>query len=181
MRPALHLALLCALAPAGATTLEKLSVDDMVQKSTSIVRGRALGATSTQRGSIIYTVYRVQIAEVLKGSIAAGTTEVFVPGGSFNGLRQSFAGSPSLATGTEYVIFLWTSPKGIPQVIGLGQGVFEVKLSASGEKILSRGPIDADFLDASGQHVHDDGLKLTLSRLQQRVRQIAIPLNKETR
>ena len=54
MRPALHIALLCTLVPAWATTLEKLSVDDMVQKSTAIVRGRSLGgwliATSAMVG-----------------------------------------------------------------------------------------------------------------------------------
>lgn len=169
MRPALHLAVLCTLVPAMATTLEKLSVDDMVQKSTAIVRGKALGSATTQRGSVIYTVYRVQVSEVIKGTLSSGVTEVYVPGGIYGGFRQSFAGSPSLATGTEYVVFLWTSPKGIPQVIGLGQGVFEVKLSASGESVLSRGPLEADMVDGTGRSVEDQGLKLTLSRLQQRV------------
>jgi hypothetical protein len=170
MRPALHIALLCALAPLWATTLEKLSVDEMVQKSTAIVRGRSIGSATTRRGSVIYTVYRLQVSEVLKGSLSTGATEVYVPGGVYAGLRQSFAGSPALAAGADYVIFLWTSPSGITQVIGLGQGVFEVKLSAAGESVLSRGPLDADLVDATGRSVADQGLKLTLGRLQQRVR-----------
>ncbi len=170
MRPALQLALLCALAPLGATTLEKLSVDDMVQKSTSIVRGKATASTTTQRGSVIYTIYRFQVTEVLKGSGTSGATDVYVPGGIYGGFRQSVSGSPTLDTGVEYVLFLWTSPKGIPQVIGLSQGVFEVKTSAGGERILTRGPIAADMIDASGNSIEDQGLKLTLTRLQQRVR-----------
>lgn len=173
MRHALHIALLCTLVPAWATTLEKLSVDEMVQKSTAIVRGRSLGSATTQRGSVIYTVYRLQVSEVLKGSLSTGTTEVYVPGGVYGGLRQSFAGSPTLATGADYVIFLWTSPSGITQVIGLGQGVFEVRLSASGESVLSRGPLEADMVDGTGRSIQDQGLKLTLGRLQQRVRALS--------
>ncbi len=171
MRPALHLALLCTLVPAWATTLEKLSVDEMVQKSTAIVRGRSLGSATTQRGSLIYTVYRLQVSQVLKGSLTPGaTTEVYVPGGIYGGFRQSFAGSPTLNPGTDYVVFLWTSPRGTTQVIGLGQGVFDVKLSSSGEPVLSRGPLEADMVDGTGRSVNDQGLKLTLDRLQQRVR-----------
>lgn len=173
MRPALHLALLCTLVPAWATTLEKLSVDDMVQRSTAIVRGRALGSATAQRGNVIYTVYRVQVSEVLKGAYSAGVTEVYVPGGVYGGYRQSFAGSPSLSAGADYVIFLWVSPKGIPQVIGLGQGVFEVKTGASGEVVLARGALDADMVDGAGREVQDQGLKLTLGRLRQRVQVLA--------
>lgn len=172
MRPALLIALICTLVPAWATTLEKLSVDDMVSKSTAIVRGRSLGSATTQRGSVIYTVYRLQVTEVLKGSSSA-TTEVYVPGGIYGGFKQSFAGSPALVPNTDYVIFLWTSPKGVTQVIGLGQGVFEVKASATGEAVLSRGPLEADMVDGTGRSVEDQGLKLTLGRLTQRVRALA--------
>lgn len=172
MRRALLTALLCTFVPAWATTLEKLSVDDMVTKSTAIVRGRSLGSATTQRGSVIYTVYRLQVTEVLKGSVPA-TTEVYVPGGILGGFRQSFAGSPTLTANTDYVIFLWTSPSGVTQVIGLGQGVFEVKLASNGETVLSRGPLEADMVDGTGRSVEDQGLKLTLSRLTQRVRTLA--------
>lgn len=162
---------LLALMGAGlwATTLEKMPVDDMARKSTAIVRGRLSGTgAGAQRGSVIYTVYRLQVSEILKGNVGP-TAEVFVPGGSFGGYRQSFAGSPVLEQGVEYVVFLWTSPKGVTQVIGLGQGVFEVKLGASGEAMLTRGPVDAQFVDATGRPVEDAGLKLTLSGLKQTV------------
>jgi hypothetical protein len=119
-------------------------------------------------------VYRLKVSEVVKGSAGSSSVEVYVPGGTYNGYRQSFAGSPVMDTGAEYVVFIWTSPKGTNQAIGLGQGVFDVKLSASGEPVLSRGILDAQMVDSSGQAVDDQGMKLTLSGLRQTVAKAAI-------
>ena len=166
MKPLVQFVLAVSLAcTALATTLERLTLDEMIQKSTAIVRGKVLDFSTVQRGNIVYTVYRLQVSERLKGGAGPGTTEVFLPGGTINGFRQSFAGTPQMERGAEYVVFVWVSPKGIPQVVGLGQGVFDVKMSASGQTILSRGPLEAEVLTASGQPVVDQGLKLTLDRL----------------
>mgnify|MGYP000947739034 CR=1 FL=1 len=154
----------------GATTLEKLTVDQMVAQSTSIVRGRVTSSAAVQRGNLIYTVYRVQVTEWVKGGSGA-TAEVYVPGGVVNGRRQSIAGAPSLASGTEYVIFVWTSPKGTPHIIGLSQGVLSVQSTGSSEAVLARGPIeDAQVVDSQGEPTSDAGLKLTLSSLRARAR-----------
>lgn len=164
---------------AGATTLEKLSLDDMVQKSTAIVRARATGSSSILRGSMIYTVYRLQVAEVLKGSMPPGAAEVHVPGGTYGRYRQSIAGSPVLEPGVDYVLFLWTSPRGLVQVIGLSQGVFEVKQGASGEPVLVRGRIDAEFVDAAGRAAVDTGMSVSLGSLRESIRRV--PLAREAR
>ncbi|QOY89452.1 hypothetical protein [Paludibaculum fermentans] len=157
----------------GATTLERLTVDQMVEKSTSIVRGKVLSAAPVQRGSLIYTVYRVQVAEWIKGVSTTSTTEVYVPGGVINGRRQSIAGAPALEVGGEYVVFVWVSPSGTPYIIGLSQGVLSVRMSATtAEAVLLRGPIeDAQVVDANGQPSTDSGLKLSLSNLRLRARQ----------
>lgn len=164
----LGLVLLCGVT--GATTLEKLSLDDMVQKSTAVVRGRMTGSSSLLRGSMIYTVYRVQVTEVLKGQLTPGTAEVYVPGGTYGRYRQSIAGSPVLEPAKDYVLFLWKSPRGLLQVIGLSQGVFELKQSASGEPVLVRGRIDAEFVDSRGRAVADGGLEVPLSGLRESIR-----------
>lgn len=165
MRP-LRAAILLAAAvlAAGATTLEKLSVEEMVQKSTAVVRARAAVASSVQRGPMIYTVYRLQISEVLKGSVPS-SPEVYVPGGTYGRYRQSIAGSPVLEPGREYVLFLWASPRGLVQVIGLSQGVFQVKTASGGEALLVRDKIEADFVDRMGRAVEDSGVKLSLAGL----------------
>jgi hypothetical protein len=161
--------LLLSLSLSG-TTLEKLSLDEMVQKSTAVVRARPTGSSTVLRGSMIYTVYRLQISEVLKGPISPGTPEVYVPGGTYGRYRQSISGAPVLEPGVEYVLFLWTSPRGLVQVIGLSQGVFEIRQSATGEPLLVRGRIDADFVDSGGRAVADAGMRVSLGSLREALR-----------
>lgn len=170
LRAAILLA--AAVLAAGATTLEKLSVEEMVQKSTAVVRARASVASSVQRGSMIYTVYRLQVSEVLKGSVPP-SAEVYVPGGTYGRYRQSIAGSPVLEPGREYVLFLWASPRGLVQVIGLSQGVFQVKTAAGGEALLVRGKIEAEFVDRMGRAAEDSGVRLSLAGLRDMIARTA--------
>jgi hypothetical protein len=171
MRMVLHLALSAFLAMlAGATTLQQLSVEEMTAKSTAIVRGKLSGSsTSALRGSVIYTVYTVQVTSWIKGS-GSSTVNVYVPGGTHNGYRQSIAGSPALETSTDYVMFLWTSPRGVTQLIGLSQGLYQVKTSSTGETVLVRGPVTTEMVDGTGRMVADAGSRLSLSSLTATVR-----------
>lgn len=149
---------------AGATSLEKLSMEQLVDRSTSIVQGVVTDSYAMQRGAVIYTNYRVQVSKAHKGA-AVSTIEVSVPGGQFNGLRQSFSGTPRLDRGAEYVIFVWTSRSGINHTIGLAQGVFDVKTGPGGQVLLTRGAIDAVMLDPNGKEAQDKGFSLPMSRL----------------
>lgn len=165
MRPLIAFLVLAA-AFCGATTLEKLTVEQMAQKATAVVRARATVSSTVQRGPVIYTVYRLQVSEVLKGALPAA--EVYVPGGAYGRYRQSIAGSPVLAPGVEYVLFLWASPRGLVQVIGLSQGVFEIRPGA-GQSLLVRGKVEAEFVDRTGRAVEDNGVRLSLESLREAI------------
>ncbi len=148
-----------------ATTLEKLTLDDMAAKSTDIVRGRVQSVSASRRGSVIYTVARLQVIERFKGS-AAGTVDVWVPGGSLDGARQSFSGAPVLAPGTEYMFFLWRGQSGSAQIIGFSQGLFNLKLDANGRPLAVRGAIQETMLDPGAHRaVRDDGFAMSLADL----------------
>src|ERR1700736_3721117 len=100
--------ILSIIAPAGATTLERLTLDDMAQKSTAIVRARVTGSHAGTRGTNIYTYFELQVIESWKSAEKTSgptTTEVAVPGGAFDGVRQSVTGAPELKPGQEYVLF----------------------------------------------------------------------------
>jgi hypothetical protein len=158
-----------SLAPLRGATLERLSLDQMIEKSTAIVRGRVLGSYTAYRGSSIYTHYRLQVSERWKGSQQAGV-EVVVPGGTAGGIRQSYSGVPRLTEGKEYVLFLWTGPSGATQIIGFSQGVFELPKKAGGEMTAYRAASADSMLDAStGQPVREDALEITLSALSRRI------------
>src|SRR5271155_3296819 len=114
-----------AVACAYATTLQQLSLDDMIQQSTGIVRAKVTGSSMTLRGQNVYTYYHLQILETAKPYGKPGAEiDVAVPGGTANGMRQVVVGAPELTTGSQYVVFLWTSRSGLTQIIGLSQGLF---------------------------------------------------------
>jgi hypothetical protein len=161
-------ALLAAFA--GAATLEKLSVEEMAQKATLIVRGKVTGCAGENRGSMIYTRCQMTVSERWKGE--AGTQVDFVvPGGTARGLTQIFTGTPKFATGEEHVLFLWAGRSKINQVIGLSQGKFDIKVDGKGSPVVQRAATSEVMLDKSGLPVTDTRMEFGVSELRNRVRQ----------
>ena len=154
--------------PSQATTLSRASFDDLVQKSTSIVRGRVTGSYSATRGSSIYTYHKIQVLDRWKG-LASAQVEVQVPGGTFNGQQQNIAGTPQLTEGAEYVFFLWTGPSGATHLLGLSQGVLDVTTNAAGEAIVAGQVTDAMVLDSVGRATGPEPLRMKLSDFSSRV------------
>jgi hypothetical protein len=154
----------------GAATLEQLSLDQMAKQSTEIVRGRVLSSTVDQRGGVLYTRSRLQVAERWKGN-SSSVVEVSVPGGKLGNLNQTFSGAPKLEIGTEYVLFLWTGKSGVTQVIGLSQGLFSLTLDTKGQARVERAAAAAEMLDGSGRPVQDAPVAMTLAALDRSIRQ----------
>lgn len=153
------------VAPLGSATLERLSMDDMIAKSTAIVRGKVVGSWAAFTGSIIYTHYKIQVSETFKGS-AWNLVEIVVTGGAVNGVRQNFAGSPTLNIGDEFVFFLWTSKAGLTQIMGLTQGLFALPKDGSSDPTATRPPTRELMLDpATARPVKDAALSMRLSDL----------------
>jgi len=159
---------LALILPIEATTLQKLSLDDMILKSTMIVHVTVQQSSSAFRGSIIYTHYQLQVIEVWKGSVS-GPIDLAVPGGVANGVRETYAGAPNLVTGSDYVLFLWTGKSGVTQVIGLSQGLFNVTANSAGVAMVSRSASTELMLDSSGQPVVDSDFQMSLAEMRSRV------------
>jgi len=156
------------IAPLSGATLERLSLDDMIAKSTAIVRGTVTGSKASASGPIIYTHYAVQVTERYKGGAQDGQ-DVAVPGGSVNRLRQTFPGAPELQTGQDYVLFLWTGPSGLTQIIGLTQGLFTLTTTASGTTATRPAAPEMMLEPGTGQQVKDQTVVLKLSDLRARI------------
>src|SRR5947209_2963629 len=86
------------LMPVRSATLERLSLDDMISKSTNIVRGSVTASWTAFTGHVVYTHYTVQVSETLKG-VTKSSVEIMIPGGTLNGIQQNFSGSPVLNRG----------------------------------------------------------------------------------
>lgn len=147
------------------STLQQLSLSDMILKSTLIVRGTPQLNYSQFRGSIIYTHYTLEVSQVYKGLVTTKQLDVAVPGGMSTGMRQVFSGVPGIVSGGDYVFFLWTSKSGLTQIIGLSQGLFTVGKSALGQTIVQRPAATETMLNAAGQPVADSTLQMNLGDL----------------
>lgn len=170
------LRLICAIfsvlllqASVSAATLQQLSLDQMSQGASAVVRARVISASASISGSTIYTHYKLSSSEVWKGAAPA---EVMLPGGTANGQSESFPGVPELKVGGEYVLFLWTSRStGITHVIGLSQGLFELSAQPDGSAVANRRASGEAMLDSEGRRVSDQAVSMKLADMKSRVRQ----------
>jgi hypothetical protein len=166
-----------AMGPLQCATLERLTLDDMIAKATSIVRGKVSTSYAAFSGPVIFTHYTIQVSERYKG-VGGNSVEVLVPGGVVNGQHQSFAGTPSLTRGDEFVFFLWTGRAGQTQVIGLTQGLFSVAADGSVDPVTTRSATRELMLDSSsGRPVRDQTLKMRMSELRSRISSVTAPVN----
>jgi len=164
---AISVFLACAVIPVRATILQQLTLDEMARKSTSVVRVRVTGSIDVVRGGDVFTLYKFETLESLKPG--AMVREVAVPGGVAGGMRQVVAGAPTLRTGREYVLFLWTSRSGLTQLIGMSQGLFSVERSTTIDPRASRVASGEQMLDAAGRAVRDETLSMPLTELKTKV------------
>jgi hypothetical protein len=163
----LALVLTFCVPPLQCATLERLSLGDMIGKSTAIERAKVTSSYAAAEGPVIYTHYKLQISESLKG---VAVSEIVVPGGTANNIRQFFAGAPQFQTGDEFVFFLWTSKAGLTQVIGLTQGLFAGAPGGDADPSLPRAASQELMLDTSTGHaVKDQTLVMLLSDLRSQI------------
>lgn len=163
--------ILTSFAALQASTLLQLTLNDMIQQSTSIVRGKAQVSYVSQKGSVVYTHYKIQVSSTFKGAPVADL-DLAMMGGVNNGVRQMFAGAPELVNGQEYVLFLWTSKSGLTQIIGLSQGLFKVMPGSSGQLMMTRSAATELMLNGSGQVVTDSDFQMPLGTLQTRIQSV---------
>jgi hypothetical protein len=162
--------LVLAVAPMWCATLERLSFEDLAAKSTAIVRGKVMSSWPAMTGGIIYTHYKIQVAETFKGP-AQSSVEIMVPGGTLNGARQTLAGSPTLNAGDDFVFFLWTSKSGITWITGLTQGLFSLTTDASAAEPTAVRPASHELMldPVTGHQVKDTAMNMRLSDLRARI------------
>ncbi|MCW5965631.1 MAG: hypothetical protein KIT83_16455 [Bryobacterales bacterium] len=158
--------LLLMLPAAGlCVTLEQLSLEEMIEASTYIVRGRVGPTLGVSGATMLYTEYELQVTEVLSGDPGGMRLRLALPGGRLGGREQVFSGVPVPIRGKEYVFFLWRGRSGMLQLVGMTQGLLEVR-RAAGLATAERAPSDGMVLNRrSGLPVHDQGMRVSLARL----------------
>lgn len=168
MRALASILLLSGFATLHAATLERLTIEEMAQQATAVVRGRVGEAHAARFGALVYTMHGFEAEEQWKGA-PVSELEVAVLGGTYEGVTYSFGGTPELKAGDEYVLFLWTGPSGRTQIVGLSQGVFRVVRGADGASVLRTEAEDSVFAGEDGAQ-QSQALETKLGELAARVR-----------
>ena len=128
-------------APAAATTVLRLSLDQIIDDSATAFQGTCLGNRTeldAKTGFVVtYTTFAVH--DALKGTLGA-THEIKQVGGELpaaaGGLRYRVIGVPKFRPGAEYVVFLaGKSSIGFSSPIGLSQGRFDVRREGALAKV----------------------------------------------
>jgi len=109
-----------------ATTVRRLSLDDLVGKADAIVLGQVTDSHTdwTPDRKLILTTYNFQVGERLKGSTPQ-TVAVTTVGGKIGNTILHVSGMPEFQPGENAILFLERS--GVyTTVVGLNQGKFRI-------------------------------------------------------
>jgi hypothetical protein len=117
-----------AATPVRATLVQRLSVPELVQRSTTIVHGTVQETHIDWEGgrARLYTYVTISAAEFLKGAAPGRKTITFRQlGGRDGDTIVTVPGSPRFSLKEEVLLFLTGDDAGgYPQVMGIFQGAF---------------------------------------------------------
>jgi hypothetical protein len=173
----LLLLMICVSLPTLATTVVARSVEELAERSSHVVVGRAVRTWSQWNADqrVVFTYTKFAVERSLKGS-APNTVTVKQLGGHANGVIQKVAGARQLHAGEAAVLFLRPSAQhdGTMAVTSLMQGHFRMKKRDDGEIVVSNGISGASQLNrAEGTVSNYKGSEMTLRQLEERVRKVA--------
>lgn len=117
-----------ALAPlAQATTLQRLTFEELTDSSDMIVTGKVTRtwAAWDARHHYIWTHYEVEVAATQKGARST-SVQLSEPGGTAEGMTMTIGGTSKYNVGDEVLVFLQTMPNGMIRTTGWGQGKYTV-------------------------------------------------------
>jgi hypothetical protein len=179
-RAAAALALLAAAAPAGATSLRRAGLEDLVAAHRTVLVGTVLDARSywNEQRSFILTDVRVTPSEVLKGGAEDGDVTVTLLGGTLDGQTSIVVAGAELVAGRSYVLFVGEGDlpgaRGVRTVPAHAQGVFAIVPGPDGEPRAVSEAADHPLVPdrAGATEVPGGAAGLRLSDLRRSVREI---------
>ena len=121
------LALIFCWGSANATTLARLTLDQLSANADAVARLRCESSESRWEGGEIWTVVRFSVVESYKGDLPSEIT-VHVPGGRIGHIVATIEATPKFAPGAQAVVFLQRIPQSGFSVAGWVEGTFRIAL-----------------------------------------------------
>lgn len=166
--------------PAGATTLQRASLEDLVAANSKVVVGEVLDVQSrwNDEGTFILTDVRVAPLHVVKGKVHSKEMTVTLMGGTVAGHTTLIVGGAELRPGKAYVLFLdEQNLPGSPKTLTVRdhcQGAFDLAVNRKGElrarsqaydQVLVPGPTGASLAPGESVGFEFSGLMATLREM----------------
>src|ERR1700676_5412630 len=123
----------------SASSIPRLSVEDLVRQSDTIVAGRVVRTWTAMdsENRFIWTHYEIKVGSTLKGHSQASVV-LSEPGGTLNGVTLLVPGSTPYTVGEKVSVFLYRTPIGYLRTTNYGQGKFVISDGMSWRDFRSR-------------------------------------------
>ena len=126
---------------AGSVTGRPLAIPDLVARSDIVVIGTVATVRSDWHSTrkIVFTGIKLEVDEVLKGSVTANSLNFYQTGGRSGAVVSAIAGTPVFDPQERVLLFLYMNREGRLAVVGLFQGKFSIEMdSSSGQQMVVR-------------------------------------------
>jgi hypothetical protein len=142
-----------------ATTLAKLSLDQIAAGSDAAARVRCTAAESRWENGSMWTLATVDVLESMKGNLPASIT-IRVPGGRVGHLTATVDATPKFMPGNEAVVFLQRSRAGDFTVAGWAEGTFRISRDPrTGAEIVTQDSSAFAVFDATSRTFRTEGIR----------------------
>jgi hypothetical protein len=122
----LLLALLSSVAHAGATTLARMSLQQLARAADTVARVRCVATSAAWDGGNIWTVTDFDVVEAIKGTPPQRVL-VRLPGGRVGHISTRVEAVPEFHPGEQAVLFLEATRAGDYAVVAWAEGTFRIR------------------------------------------------------
>jgi hypothetical protein len=160
--------LLGAATSVHATTLARLSLDQLAAAADATARVRCTGAQSRWENGQIWTVTSFDVMETMKGALPARIT-VRLPGGRVGHLTAIVDGTPKFNAADEAIVFLERIPGGLKvepapgggfSVAAWVEGTFRIRRDPrTGLETVTQDSSNFAVFDAVTRTFHTEGIR----------------------
>jgi hypothetical protein len=162
--------LLSAAMSMHATTLVRLSLDQLAAAADAVARVRCTSVEARWENNEIWTVTGFEIVETMKGALPIRIT-VRLPGGRVGHLTASVDGTPRFNAGDEAVVFLERSRAGGFSVAAWVEGTFRISRDPrSGLETVTQDSSTFSVFDTATRAFHTEGIRrMPIEQFRERV------------
>ena len=164
---------------AHATTLARMSLDQLVAAAQVVAHVRCTGSVSRREAGSIWTFTDFTVLETFKGVPGASLT-IRLPGGRDGHLVETVEGAPRFAPGDEAIVFLERTPAGDWSISAWAEGTFRIESdSRTGRQSITQDSSGMAVFDPATRTFRSTGIaKMPLAEFETR---LAAALSKDVR